>query len=347
MSHVFVHGLGAVSPAGWGVPALRAALERAEPVPQTDLLRPGWPRPLRVRAVPPPLTRPAFLSHPRYRRASVISHHPVAAALEALGPDAARAQAGELRIASILCMMAGCVTYSRRFYEEVLQDPSTASPLLFPETVFNAPASHLAAYLGSRAPSYTMVGDDTVFLQGLAVAADWLAAGKADGCLVIGVEEMDWLVGDALHLFARDAILGAGAGALYLRREAPAVNAIELAAITDVVPFSSEADRVKAAQVVRQQLPPGSPQELWCGSSQGRVRTDRAESAAWQDWPGARLAPKQWLGEAFTAASAWQCVAACDAIRRGAVTAANISTLGANQYAAGARFTAGSTSPIA
>lgn len=347
MNRVFVHGLGAVSPAGWGVPTLRAALERAEPVPRTDLLRPGWTRPLRVRAVPLPPQRPAFLGHPRYRRASIISHHPVAAALEALGPDAARAQTGELRIASILCMMAGCVTYSRRFYEEVLHDPSTASPLLFPETVFNAPASHLAAYLGSRAPSYTMVGDDTAFLQGLAVAADWLAADKADGCLVIGVEEMDWLVGDALHLFARDAVLGAGAGALYLRRDVPTANAAELTAVTDVVPFSSEAERLTAAQVVRQQLPQGSPQELWCASSHGRTRTDRAESTAWQDWPGARLAPKQWLGEAFTAAAAWQCVAACDAIRRGTFTAANISAFGANQYAAGARFIACPARPTA
>jgi hypothetical protein len=161
------------------------------------------------------------------------------------------------------------------------------------------------------------------------------------------VEELDWLVGDALHLFARDAVLGAGAGALYLRGEAPTADAAELAAITDVVPFSSEADRLTAAKLVRQQLPPGSPQELWCASGQGRVRTDRAESAAWQDWPGARLAPKQWLGEAFTAAAAWQCVAACDALRRGAVTAASISALGANQYAAGARFIACPTTPTA
>ena len=91
-------------------------------------------------------------------------------------------------------MLAGLVTYSRRFYEEVLRDPATASPLIFPETVFNAPASHLAAYLGSTAPNCTLVGDDGMFLQGLALAAQWLMEDEIDGCVVIGAEELDWLV---------------------------------------------------------------------------------------------------------------------------------------------------------
>ena len=33
MNRVFVSGLGAVSPAGWGVPALRSALAAGEPLP--------------------------------------------------------------------------------------------------------------------------------------------------------------------------------------------------------------------------------------------------------------------------------------------------------------------------
>ena len=73
--------------------------------------------------------------------------------------------------------MSGCVNYSRRFYDEVLQDPATASPLIFPETVFNAPASHLAGYFASTAMDYTLVGDPCSFLQGTALAADWLETG--------------------------------------------------------------------------------------------------------------------------------------------------------------------------
>ena len=44
---IFIHGLGAVSPAGWGLPALRAAIARNEPLPSRALARPGWEKPHR------------------------------------------------------------------------------------------------------------------------------------------------------------------------------------------------------------------------------------------------------------------------------------------------------------
>ncbi len=96
-----------------------------------------------------------------------------------------------MQLGIIVGVMAGNVTYSRRFYEEVLHNPATASPLIFPETVFNAPASHLAAFLGAKVIGYTLVGDDGTFLQGLALAAQWLADDKVDACVVIGAEETD------------------------------------------------------------------------------------------------------------------------------------------------------------
>ena len=88
---------------------------------------------------------------------------------------------GELGI--IVCVLSGCVNYSRRFYDETLKDPGTASPLVFPETVFNAPASHISAFLGSMAVNYTLVGDAGTFLQGLATGANWLIEGKVSECL--------------------------------------------------------------------------------------------------------------------------------------------------------------------
>src|SRR6266568_1887131 len=149
--NIFVHGIGAVSPAGWGMLPLREALAKGEPLQVNELARPGWTRSLRVRPVPPPSPRPDFLTHARLRRTSPITQYAVAAALEALGNDAARVSGGSLRLGIIFCVMTGCVNYSRRFYDETLKDPATASPLVFPETVFNAPASHLAALLGTTA----------------------------------------------------------------------------------------------------------------------------------------------------------------------------------------------------
>lgn len=328
MSGIFVHGLGAVSPAGWGVAALREALKKNEPLPVQILARPGWQKNLSVRSVPQPPARPAFLAHPRLRRAGTMSQHTVAAALEALGEDAAQVQSGARRLGVIVCMMAGGVAYSRRFYEEVLRDPATASPLIFPETVFNAPASHLGAYLNSPMVNYTLVGDDGTFLLGVVLAADWLDNGQVDGCIVVGTEEVDWIVADALRLFRRATIYGGGAGALYFKKNPAA--AVGLSAITDSFPFTQTQNRAAAARKMRSQLGDGARDELLCDSE--------TEDSAGHGWSGARLSPKIIFGEAFVASAAWQCVAACDAIRQENFPAARVSIVGANQQAVGARF---------
>jgi hypothetical protein len=339
VSRIFICGLGAVSPAGWGVSPLLSALAKDEPIATQTLTRPGLDKPLRVRTVPTPDLRPAFFTHPRLRRASAITQHTVAAALEALGNDAAQVQSGALRLGIVVCTMAGSIAYSRRFYEEVLREPATASPLVFPETVFNAPASHLAAYLGTPAASYTLVGDDGTFLQGLAIAADWLLDDRADGVVVIGAEEVDWIVTDAMRLFQRDAIHSAGAGAIYLRKKKTSGVCAELAGITDPFLFTQSQNRAEAARKMRRQLPPCGPDELLCVSAQENPRV-AVENLVWRDWFGNRLAPKAVLGEAFAASVAWQCIAACEAIACGRFAAVTVSVVGANQQAIGVRFLA-------
>jgi len=332
VSDVFVSGLGAISPAGWGFSALCDAVERNEPVPARDCPRPGWEKPLRTRVVPPPPAHPSFLNHPRLRRASVIAQHTVAAAQEALGAGGVPG-----RLGIVVSMLAGVINYSRRFYEEVLRDPATASPVLFPETVYNAPASHLAACLGAKGLSYTLVGDDGMFLQSLALAAQWLAGGEVDTCVVIGAEELDWMPADAVRLFCHGEIHGSGAGAVCLTAKAHGAIA-RLAAVTDSFSFTQRQSRSEAARRVRSQLPAGAPGELLCASARNLPRRDAAENAAWADWSGARLAPTFVLGEAFAASAAWQCVTACEAIRRGRFAAVNVSVVGASQQAIGARF---------
>jgi 3-oxoacyl-(acyl-carrier-protein) synthase len=338
LNRVFVHGLGAVSPAGWGVAALAAALDKNEPLPTTPVVQPGGSPPADARLVPPAVPRPAWLAHPRLRRSSAISQYAAGAALEALGEDASKVTAGSLRLGVVVCVMSGGVAYSRRFYDEALHDPATASPLLFPETVMNAPASHVAACLNCPGINYTLVGDPGMFLQGLAVGAAWLAEGSVDGCLVVGTEEVDWPVGNALRLFLRSVIHAGGAGALYLRGEPPETGGVELQCVTRAWSFAAGSSPCQAAMRMRLELPKGQPSELLCDSTRGIHRADADELSAWRDWTGARLSPKRILGEGLAAASAWQCVAACDALKRGRHDAANVSVVGPNQQAVGARF---------
>src|SRR4051812_6645691 len=123
--NIFITGVGAVSPAGWGMTAFRDALKNSQPLTAKDLPRPGWNRPLRVRQTPPLSPRPAFTGHARLRRTSPIAHYAVSAALEALGQDANQTEV-KPRLGIVFCAMSGCINYSRRFYDEVLKDPGTA-----------------------------------------------------------------------------------------------------------------------------------------------------------------------------------------------------------------------------
>ncbi|MEK7676423.1 MAG: hypothetical protein AAB676_11385 [Verrucomicrobiota bacterium] len=337
MSRIFVSGMGAVSPAGWNVAALRLALEQGTPLPIQPLPRPGWEKSLRARLVPQPLHRPAFLAHPRVRRASPITHYAASAALEAAAPLRA-AQEGVRRWGVIVCLQSGCIQYSCRFFDEALKDPATASPLLFPETVYGAPASHVAALWENVCLVYTVLGDSSAFLQGVAMGVQWLDEHRVDACIVIGAEENHWLLADALWHLEHSAVISNGAGALCLCREPKRSAGVELAAITDAHPYSARQSRSQAAQTMRRQLGAGSALELLCDGLGDSPRADAPEAAAWRDWAGPRLSPKRIMGEGLMATAAWQCVAACEALARGRFQAANVSVVGANQQAIGVRF---------
>lgn len=311
MSGVFISGMGAVSPAGWGVENLLRALDGAAlPTPQ-NIERPGWAHPLATLRVPPANPRPAWAAHPRLRRSAVVSQFAMGAAAEALGSS----QGGPPGI--VFCTTCGCVNYSRRFYGEVLRDTTVASPLLFPETVFNAPASHLSAVLASPAANYTLVGDTGVFLHGLALAAGWLEEGRVERCLVVAAEEVDWITADVLRHFRKSITLAEGAGAVLLTRERTADSCAELECVTD-------------------------PQSFTAGGSSVRAEASRRVAAALSAKPSVRADTAR-LGESFSAGTAWQVLGAIGMARQKRLPRATACAPGLYQEAIGASFTVLST----
>jgi hypothetical protein len=338
MKGIRVTGWGAVSPAGWGVAPLRLACESPAPCPTTTLEHPGHTDPLLVRRVPAPSPRPAFMAHPRLRRSSAISIHAAAATLEALGPRLESVQNGRIRLGIIFTALTGCVGYSERFYREVLKDPATASPIVFPETVFNAPASHLATYLHSNAINYTLIGDPGSFLQAVALAGDWLLDERMDACVVVGAEELNWLVARAQGLFHSDMIVSEGAGALVLERSTDSREGIALECITQPALYTDRTPRQAAARQVRSAFGIGDASTLLFDSLTGVPAVDHAEASAWFDWKGPRMSVKPSLGESFAAGSAWQCVLAADHLSRKGHPSAIVNVVGCNQQAIAARF---------
>lgn len=331
-----VVGSGAVSPAGWGVPSLLRACLEAKALPWEERTRPQGRHAHRVRAVPPPVESFAWMRHPRLRRGSPLTRFTVAAALEALG-DARREAVSrrEIRLGIIYVFMNGCVHYSNRFYREVLEDPALASPILFPETVFNAPASHLAALLGADGRVHTLVGDSSQFLPAVDLAIDWLGQDDIDCCLVVGGEEADWLSAEAARFFARASVVGEGAGALLLEKGQG--SGVALRQITPPRSYACRSRR-EAVTSMRGELPAALPESVLVSGRQGIHRLDRLESEAWGDWKGARIDPAAILGETMGAALALQSVLAHALVASGRYAHALVSHAGGNQQAVGAWF---------
>jgi hypothetical protein len=320
---LFVHGVGVVSPAGWGLPEFREVWERRRLIEPASLPHPdGRPRP--VYRVPPPPVRPPWALHPRMRRASLLSHFALAAGLEALGDGATPREHPGLCI--LMGVMGGGVIYSERFYGEVLAQPATASPLLFPETVFNAPASHLGAVLGTRARNDTFVSDSSGMITALATAAVWLADGITDACLVVSCEEADWMTAGAIGQFPHAGIPSEGAAALLLRRDP---GPVELTGLSSAIPQVRGHDRRRAASAVLEEL--GAGNETPDGV---RLRVIRS------GLPGDPDAIERRFGEGLAATGGWACVAAVDALMRGHAQASVALVSGSNLQTVGCAFRA-------
>jgi 3-oxoacyl-(acyl-carrier-protein) synthase len=366
--------MGWVTPLGGGVEEVWGRLLKGDSA-NAELLSSPLGRDYPVFRVPASATAKAP-PHPRLRRSSAISRFAVVAGLEALAnanlkldPDIAR------RTALIFAVSNGGVVYTKRFYHEIVESGAqAASPLLFPETVFNAPASHLAAILGITGATYTLVGDGAVGTLALKMADDLLMSDTLDYCLVVGAEEADWLLCDAYRKWRllrsappvepfqqppRGTVLSEGAGAILLHSEGrasarpgrsedhPSGSSVYIEHIAAGTNFRKQREAAAGVEAVFSGLCP-TPPDLVVASANGTF-IDLAEQAAiGKHSPKARVyAVKGPLGESVGASSLWQTICAAQALitqRLPGLTKdvplqrAVVSTCGLNQQVAGLRL---------
>jgi 3-oxoacyl-[acyl-carrier-protein] synthase II len=268
--------------------------------------------------------------HSRLRRASLISRFAAAAGLEALQVAGIKVDPQNAdRIALVFAISNGGVIYTKRFYRDIVEaGAQAASPLLFPETVFNAPASHVAAILGITGATYTLVGDSAVGLLAIKMAEDLMMNTALDYCLVVGAEEVDWLLCDAYRRWrllrsvppvepfsrvSQGMILSEGAGAVLLARHGSIM-------IDHIHPGGYYRRRTEAEQVLNRILRDVSQTEInLVVSSANGTFIDQAECKALrQIVPDAFVyTPKPALGESVGAAGLWQVIAGTQALHRG------------------------------
>ncbi len=323
-----ISGMGWVTPLGKGVPFVwERLLKNERPVAET-ISSPLNDRAYPVFRVPPSAMSDAPI-HPRLRRSSAISRFAAIAGLSALD-DAQITLDAEIaaRTALVFAISNGGVIYTKRFYHEVVESGAqAASPLLFPETVFNAPASHLAAILGLSGATYTLVGDGAVGLLALKMAEDLMQSEALDRCLVIAAEETDWLLCNAyakwrllrsappIETFEsppRGMILSEGAGAILLERSGTVV-------VDRIEAGSNFAMRTEAAARVDKVFAPlcdGEAIDLVIASANGTFIDLAERRAILRHCPDAVVfAPKQLLGESVGASALWQLICAAESLR--------------------------------
>ncbi len=270
----------------------------------------------------------SLVPHPRLRRVSLISRFAAAAGLEALANAGVKLdlEIAE-RMALIFAISNGGVIYTKRFYRDIVESgPQAASPLLFPETVFNAPASHLAAILGITGATYTLVADGAVGLLAMRMAEEVMANDAIDYCLVVGAEEVDWLLCDAYRRWrllrseapvepfseiAKGMILSEGAGAVLLVRGGPLK-------IESTHAGCHYRKRTDAETVLKQTLSElvEAENDFVIASANGTF-VDQAECHALSELvPEAVVyTAKPALGESVGASGLWQVIVASQALR--------------------------------
>lgn len=179
-----------------------------------------------------------FMSPRVYRRMSKISRMAVAASREALEDSGLDLDTTDRdRVAVVLGTSYGSSSHVEDFYVSLLKEgPRGAQPFLFPETVPNAPASHIAMFHGITGPNTTFCQNEISAESAILYARDLLAHNLADAVFAGGAEELSQMLfscydavgalcrtkaredGSVLPEPGKGLVLGEGAGVLVMER---------------------------------------------------------------------------------------------------------------------------------
>lgn len=332
-----IAGLGWVTPLGTDLGNVWRSIRAGETPAPKPVENPETGRTHHCFAVPPGAVE-HLGRNPRLRRSSALSYFAAAASQNAL-EDAGVSMTPDLaaRTAVVLAVSNGGVIYTRRFYDQIIKDGAhAASPLLFPETVYNAPASHLASLFGLDGASYTLVGDNSVGFSALHFGAQLLAVGDVDRCLVVGCEELDWILSEAYRDWRLTRTpLAEGAGAILLSREGDTVIETHPGCA-----FFRQGEARTALKSVLDDLSEMAGAETIISCANGSF-VDRPERELCMTRFGSAemITPKQSLGEAPGASGLWQVITAALALRNGAGPNVLVPAIGFNQHATAAIVT--------
>jgi 3-oxoacyl-[acyl-carrier-protein] synthase II len=188
-----ITGLGPLSPAGIGKHAFKKALEDARPSLRLLDFAGNSTRPGRLGGILPDFHPKDYMDYKPIRHCDRLSQMAITASWLAL-EDAGLLSMDEAEMARTGIVL-GTGHGNTEETEEYLtglfrKGPRLASPILFPNTVMNAPASYVSLYFGMRGPNLTFnhlaISGETA----VGFGADLIREGKADVVLAGGMDEL-------------------------------------------------------------------------------------------------------------------------------------------------------------
>ena len=351
---IVITGMGAVSPFGLGVEAIWSALVQGER--RETALESGEPGAQPVWGVKVGEWQPADLLGKRglqYLRpsaqfllgASLLAQQKAGLADGGTSPD-------ELGI-TVGCNLVGAQSVTDYDYTAITAGPHDTSPMEAPNTLANAPASHLAIRLKARALNTTIASGQCAGLDALGYAAKMVRDGRAKQVVAGGVEELSptvlWVYRNA-HVLGNGSkedagrpfdaessgwLPGEGAAAVMLERKADALarGARPLAELagwsSSFAPSELPEKRAEVLQRVARQalasagLLPADVDVVVAGAN-GLDWQDQAEALALQDLLAKNerfsvTAVKGTIGEIYGASGLFQTLAAVCMIEHGVI----------------------------
>jgi len=183
-----------------------------------------------------------FLPSRIFRRMSRISQMAVVSSLEAIedsGIDLKTTNKDNMAV--IMGTAYGSSASVEAFYTSFLAEgPRGAQPFFFPETVPNAPASHIAMFHGITGPNTTFCQNGISAENAILYARTLLLTNQADVVLVGGADELTQILYTCYNVFHNRAkvkdgepanpifggglVLGEGAGMLVMERRESALD---------------------------------------------------------------------------------------------------------------------------
>lgn len=159
-----------------------------------------------------------YMVYRRLRRAAMISKYAIAS-VKLARDDAQITISDNNRVSVLTNVTHGALNYTQEFHKSIVTEgPGLQSPVLFSDSVLNAPSSNISLCFGIKGPVHSLIGGTTTVIKSLQLAAQMIRRGFVDKSIIVACEELNEL---STHYYSKHGInkIAEGAGALIVETD--------------------------------------------------------------------------------------------------------------------------------